>query len=66
MEAFIVMKEHPFFAVTDKQGNYQLENVLLGSYRLELWHPEFGTRWEPFNLVRDREIQTIDVDLKRR
>ena len=66
MEAFIVVKEHPFFAVTDKQGNYQLENVLLGSYRLELWHPEFGTRWEPFNLVRDREIQTIDVDLKRR
>ena len=66
MDAYIVVKEHPFFAVTDKQGNYQLENVLLGSYRLELWHPEFGTRWEPFNLVRDREIQTIDVDLKGR
>jgi len=64
MEAFIVVKEHPFFGVTDGRGNYQLDNVPLGKYRLEIWHPEFGARVEPFNLVRDREILTIDVDLK--
>lgn len=66
MEAFIVVKEHPFFGVTDNRGNYQLDNVLLGKYRLGIWHPEFGARVEPFNVVRDREILTIDVDLERK
>jgi len=66
MEAFIVVKEHPFLGVTDNRGNYQLDNVPLGKYRLEIWHPELGAKVEPFNLVRDREILTIDVDLKRK
>jgi plastocyanin len=66
MEAFIVVKEHPFFGVTDNRGNYQLENIPLGKYRLEIWHPEFGSRVEPFAVVRDREVLNIDVDLKRK
>ena len=66
MEAFIVVKQYPFFGVTDSRGNYQLDNVPLGKYRLEMWHPEFGARVEPFDLVRDREMLTIDVDLKRK
>ncbi|OGQ79834.1 MAG: hypothetical protein A3F90_20560 [Deltaproteobacteria bacterium RIFCSPLOWO2_12_FULL_60_19] len=66
MEAFIVVKGHPFFGVTDKRGNYQLDNVPLGKYRLELWHPEFGVRAEPFNLARDGEVLAVDVDLKKR
>jgi plastocyanin len=66
MEAFIVVKEHAFFGVTDKHGSYQLGNVPLGKYRLELWHPEFGTRVETFYLARDGEVLTIDADLKRK
>lgn len=66
MEAFVVVKEHPFFGVTDSRGNYQLDNVPLGKYRLEIWHPELGTRVEAFNLARDRDVLTIDVDLKRK
>lgn len=66
MEAYIVVKEHPSFGVTDSRGNYQLENVPLGKLRLEIWHPEFGSRVEPFTLVRDGEVLSIDVDLKRK
>jgi hypothetical protein len=65
MEAHIVIKGHPNFAVTDKRGNYQLKGVPLGKYRLEIWHPEFGTRSEPLNLVREGEVLAIDVDLKK-
>jgi hypothetical protein len=66
MEAFIVVKAHPFFGVTDKRGNYQLGNISQGKYRLELWHPEFGTRVEPLNLVREREVRTVDIDFKKK
>jgi len=66
MEAFIVVKEHPFFGVTDKRGNYQLDNIPLGKYRLELWHPEFGSMVEPFNMVREGEVLAINADLKKK
>jgi len=65
MEAYIVVKEHPYFAVTDKRGNYELSGVPLGKYRIEVWHPEFGSKAVPFNLVRDGEVLAIDVDLKK-
>lgn len=65
MEAYIVVKEHPYFAVTDKRGNYQLSGVPVGKYRIEVWHPEFGSSAVPFNLVRDGEVLAIDVDLKK-
>ncbi len=66
MEAYIVVKGHSYFADSDKRGNYQLKGVPLGKYRLEVWHPEFGTRIEPFNLVRDGEVFAIDIDLKKK
>jgi plastocyanin len=66
MEAYIVVKEHPYFAVTDKRGNYQLSGVPLGKYRLEVWHPEFGTKVVTFDLVREGEVLGIDIDLKKK
>ena len=65
MEAYTLVKEHPYFAVSDTQGNYRLNSVPVGRYRLEVWHPEFGRKVEHFNLVREREVLMIDVDLKR-
>ncbi len=65
MEAFIGVKEHPYFAAADKRGNYHVSAVPLGKYRLEVWHPELGTRVVPFNLVREGEVLAIDVDLKK-
>jgi len=63
MEAYIVVKEHPYFAVPDGRGNYQIEAVPLGRYRLEIWRPGLGTRVEYFNLVRKGEVLAIDVNL---
>ena len=65
MEAFIVVKPHPFFAVTEKSGNYQVGSVPLGKYVLEVWHPDFGTRKIPFELVREGQVLALDVDLKK-
>ncbi len=65
MEAYIVVKEHPFFAVSDTRGNYRLPAIPVGRYRLEIWHPELGTKVEPFNMARGGEVLAVDVDLKR-
>ena len=65
MEAFIVVVGHTYFSATGKRGNYQVNAVPLGKYRLEVWHPEFGAQVLPFELVRGDEVLAIDLDLKK-
>ena len=64
MEAFIIIKDHSYFSRVDQRGNYQIGAVPLGKYRLEVWHPEYGAKVVPFELVRAGEVLTIDLDLK--
>ena len=38
MTAYILVAEHPYYAVTDEGGNFVIENVPPGSYRITMWH----------------------------
>ncbi len=66
MEAFIVVKEHPYFAAADQSGNYRLDGVPLGRYRLQVWHPQLGTTETEVELVREGEVVDINFDLKKK
>src|SRR5262245_25571648 len=65
MEAFIVVKGHPYYATTEKRGNYEIEHVTLGKYTVEVWHAEFRAKKLPFELVREGQVLDLDVDLKK-
>jgi plastocyanin len=39
MSAWVLVTEHPYAAVTGPSGEFALEGVPPGSYRLRLWHP---------------------------
>jgi plastocyanin len=66
MEAFVVVKDHPFFSTSDSRGNYEIKNVPLGKLRVEIWYPNLGVRSEPVPLVRDGEVFDLNIDLKKR
>lgn len=66
MEAFIVVKEHPFFSSADKGGNYRLDGVPLGKYRIQVWHPELGITESGVELVREGEVLEVNFDLKKK
>lgn len=38
MSAYVVVAEHPYYAVTDVNGEFSLDDVPPGSYTLRLWH----------------------------
>lgn len=66
MEAFIVVKEHPYFSSADKGGNYRVDHVPLGKYRIQVWHPPLGTTEAGVELVREGEVLEVNFDLKKK
>jgi plastocyanin len=44
MQGYIGVSSHPFFAVTGKEGTYEIKNLPAGTYELEFWHERLGTK----------------------
>lgn len=44
MRAYIAVMTHPYFAVTAKDGRFEIEDVPAGEYELEVWHEKLGTK----------------------
>jgi hypothetical protein len=47
MSAYVVAIEHPYYALTDANGKFELTDVPPGTYRIKMWHEGvFVTRTE--------------------
>lgn len=42
MSAYVVVTEHPYHAVTDMYGDYDIRDVPPGVYKLKVWHETLG------------------------
>jgi hypothetical protein len=43
MRAFVVATDHPYHAVTDAYGSYQIDDVPAGTYKVRVWHELLGS-----------------------
>ena len=63
MNAFILVFNHPFFAMTDAEGRYRIDNVPPGTYNVIAWNE--GTSSEPKPAtVPDGGIAELDFTLR--
>lgn len=46
MRAWVGVLDHPYFAVTGKDGSFELKNVPPGSYTVAAWHEKLGLKIE--------------------
>lgn len=42
MRGYVATFKHPYFAVTDANGNFEIKNAPAGKYRLVFWHEKAG------------------------
>ena len=63
MNAYILVFGHPFFAMTDKDGRYRIENVPPGTYGVIAWNEGTSSETRPIT-VADAAIAELDFTLR--
>ena len=50
MIAYVGVVSHPYFAVTDKAGTFELKTIPPGTYEVEAWHEKLGRQTQTVTL----------------
>ncbi len=61
MRGWIAVAAHPYYAATDENGKYRLEDIPPGTYTLTLWHETLGDQTRKVNVTAGAEAR---VDLE--
>jgi uncharacterized membrane protein/plastocyanin len=64
MGAFVAVMEHSFFDVTRKGGEFEIKNLVPGTYTIEAWHEVFGTLTQEISIT-DKDISDITFTFKK-
>jgi plastocyanin len=64
MRGYIAVFKHPYFAVTDKNGSFDLKDLPPGTYTITAWQEKLGTKSQKVT-VGAGEAKTLDFAFKR-
>jgi len=65
MRGWVVVAEHPFYALTNEQGEFTLENVPRGKYTLQVWQESLGNVTQEV-VVGDKGATTVSVAMGKK
>ena len=63
MRSYIAVFKHPYFAVTGKDGSFEIPNLPPGSYTITAWHEKLGTVFQKIT-VGESETKTMEFVFK--
>ena len=44
MKTWVLVSDHPYYAVTDEKGNFSIDNIPPGTYDVVCWQEKFGSK----------------------
>jgi plastocyanin len=56
MRAYVHVFNHPYFAVTDTEGEFMIANVPAGTYELTAWHSRAGSKERTVTVPQDGTV----------
>jgi plastocyanin len=59
MAAYIVVTEHPYHAISDVYGEYEIADIPAGVYQVKVWHESLGTQEKRIE-VKSAATQKVD------
>jgi hypothetical protein len=62
-KAWILVFDHPYFAVTERNGSFTIPDIPAGTYRVRAWHPKLGLK-EQTVTVADGGTATVSLALE--
>jgi plastocyanin len=65
MIGWFVVQDHPYYAVTDANGAFQLTDVPPGDYELRIWHETLGETTQKVS-VKAKEDTNVSVELAKK
>jgi plastocyanin len=63
MRSYIAVVKNPYFAVTDKNGAFELKDLPPGNYTVQAWHEKLGSRTKQIT-VGGGPAQPIEFDFQ--
>jgi hypothetical protein len=63
MRGYLAVFKHPYFAVTGKDGSFDLSNLPPGEYTVQAWHEKLGTVSQKITVAAGQS-KTIEFDFK--
>jgi plastocyanin len=64
MRGYVVVTDHPFFAVSGEDGSFKIEKVPAGKYTVEAWHTQYGLVKQDNIEVKDGGEATANFEFK--
>lgn len=65
MEAWVVVRQNPYFAVTDKSGDFEIKDVPAGSYTLKIWNKKYSALSQEVAVETGETVQ-VSLELNRK
>jgi len=66
MAGFILVLQNPYYAVTDKAGNFEIKGVPPGTYKLKFWHEKLKETSQVVKVEAGKPVSVEITGLKNR
>jgi hypothetical protein len=64
MESWGLVIDHPYYAVTDQEGRFEIDKIPPGTYHVTIWHPQIGAAKQYDVIIEPNGQTTLNARLE--